>query len=124
MYDNNWVFLLGLNAFPRENPEKERMVVVDLSEEEDRGDIEPVKDGMTGKLICHIGKYDGENYNNEIRRIAKVWQYDEDNRFNDKFPVYRQVSLADFVRRLLDANLIFDGFTGAEVMRLKQIYEV
>lgn len=121
--DDKWVFLLELKAFPGEDPETTRMVMVDLNEEDDRGDIEPMRDTVSGELCCLVGKED-ETDNYERRHIAKVWQYDEDNRFNDKFPMYRQVSLADFVRCLLDTNLLFDGFTGAEVVRLKQIYGV
>ena len=119
---DSWSYLLELSAQPGECPETVGIVPVDLSEEDDRGDIEPARDAHTGELFCTLGKVDGDE--DEVRTIARVWEYREYDSFNGKFPVFRSVSIADFVRRLLDANKEFDGFTEDDVAGLKEVYGV
>lgn len=120
---DSWSFLVELKAFPDEVPETVGIVPVDLSEEDDRGDIEPSRDVVTGELRCLVGK-DDERAGDERRYIARVWGYNEDDTFNGKFSMFRPVTLADFVRCLLDANKEFDGFTEDDVARLKEVYGV
>lgn len=115
-------FLVELSAQPGERPDTVGVVPVDLSEEDDRGDIEPVKDACTGELFCTLGKVGGDG--DEVRRIAQVWEYMEGSSFNGKFSIFLPVSIADFVRRLLDANKEFDGFTEDEITKLKEAYGV
>lgn len=115
-------FLVELSEQPGERPGTVGVVPIDLSEEDDRGDIEPVKDACTGELFCTLGKVDGDG--NEVRKIARVWEYLEGSSFNGKFSIFLPVSIADFVRRLLDANKEFDGFTEDEVTKLKEAYGV
>lgn len=121
-FSDSWSFLVELKAFPGEVPETVGIVPVDLSEEDDRGDIEPAKDARTGELFCTLGKVDRSG--DEVRRIARVWEYRENDAFNGKFSMFRPVALADFVRRLLDANLKFDEFTEDDVARLKEAYGI
>lgn len=118
---DNWCFLVELKAFPGEVPETVGMIPVDLSEEDDRGDIEPVRDAASGELCCLIGK-DDEKVGDERRYVARVWEYREDDMFNGKFSMFRPVALADFVRRLLDANKEFDGSDEVDVAKLKEAY--
>lgn len=120
--DENWSFLVELKAFPGEAPETVGVVSVDLSEEDDRGDVEPARDTHTGELFCTLGKVDRDG--DEVRVIARVWQDREDDSFNGKFHMFRPVALADFVRRLLDANREFDGFTDDDITSLKEVYGV
>lgn len=120
---DSWSFLVELKAFPGEVPETVGIVPVDLSEEDDRGDIEPSRDAVSGELRCLVGKND-ERVGDERRYVARVWGYKEDDTFNDKFSVFRPVALADLVRRLLDANKEFDGFTDDDVAGLKEVYGV
>ena len=120
-FSDSWSFLVELKAFPGEAPETVGIVPVDLSEEDDRGDIEPVRDVTSGELRCLIGK-DDEKVGDERRYVSRVWEYKEDDAFNGKFSMFRPVALVDFVRRLLDANMEFDGFTEDEVARLREAY--
>lgn len=122
-FSDSWVFLVELKAFPGEVPETVGIVPVDLEEEDDRGDIEPSRDVVSGELRCLVGK-DDEKVGDERRYVARVWGYKEDDTFNGKFSIYRPVALSDFVRRLLDANVEFDGFTEDDVTRLKEAYGV
>lgn len=115
-------FLVELSAQPGERPGTVGVVPVDLREEDDRGDIEPVKDACTGELFCTLGKVDEDG--DEVRRIARVWEYMEGGSFNGKFPIFLPVSITDFVRRLLNANKEFDGFTEDDIARLKEVYGV
>jgi len=120
-FSDSWSFLVELKAFPGEVPETVGIVPVDLSEEDDRGDIEPSRDVASGELRCLVGK-DDERVGDERRYIARAWEYKEDEPFNGKFSMFRPMALSDFVRRLLDANREFDGFTEDDVARLKGVY--
>lgn len=121
---DSWSFLVELSAQPDERPGTVGIVPVDLSEEDDRGDIEPVKDACTGELFCTLGKVDGDGDGDEVRRIARVWEYMEGGSFNGKFSIFLPASIADFVRRLLNANKEFDGFTEDEITKLRKAYGV
>ena len=61
-FNDNWCFLAELKAFPGEAAETVGIVSVDLSEEDDRGDIEPSRDAVSGELRCLIGKDDEKSY--------------------------------------------------------------
>ena len=121
-FSDSWSFLVELSAHPGEVPETIGVAPVDLSEEDDRGDVEPARDARTGELFCTLGKVDGDG--DEVRRIARVWEYREDEALNEKFAMFRPVPLAQFVGRLLDANREFDGFTEDDVARLKEAYGI
>lgn len=120
---DSWSFLVELEAYPGEARECVGVCPVDLSADDDRGDVEPCRDVRTGELSCILGKDDGRA-GDERRKIRRVWEYREDDLFNEKFSMFRPVALADFVRRLLDANREFDGFTEDDVARLKEVYGV
>lgn len=122
-FSDSWSFLVELKAFPGEATETVGVVPVDLSEVDDRGDIEPSRDAASGELRCLIGK-DDEKVGDERRYVARVWEYREDDPFNGKFSMFRPVTLAGFVRRLLDANMEFDGFPEDDVARMKEAYGV
>lgn len=121
-FSDSWSFLVELSARPGECPETVGVVPVDLSEEDDRGDVEPAKDACTGEVFCTLGKVDEGT--EMVRRIARVWEYREDDSFNGKFAMFRPVSISDFARRLLDANKEFDGFTEDDVRKLKEDYGI
>ena len=120
---DSWSFLVELESYVGEVPATAGVVPIDLSQEEDRGDVEPFRHAVTRVLHCTVGKEDKPG--DQVRRVARVWEYrDGEPAFNGKFPWFRQVPVADFVRRLLDANREFDGFTDDEVARLKEEYGV
>ena len=118
-FSDSWSFLVELEALPDKAP---GIVPVDLSEEDDRGDVEPARDIHTGELFCTLGVRDHDDH--ETRRIARVWEYRENEAFNEKFAMVRPVTLADFVRRMLDANREFDGFTEDDARNLRETYGV
>ena len=120
---DSWSFLVELESYVGEVPATIGVVPIDLSQEEDRGDVEPVRHAVTRVLHCTVGKED--KLGDQVRRVARVWEYrDGEPAFNGKFPWFRQVTVADFVRRLLEANGKFDGFTDDEVAWLKEEYGV
>lgn len=113
-FDDNWSFLLELEGdYPLAS---KGVVPVDLSEEDDWGDIEAYKtrDGVIG---CKCGCLDKEG--DEEREVVRVWEYAEDEPFNDKFSFFRPVSLVQFVRRLYDASAFY-GTTEEEIASLKE----
>ena len=120
MYLNDgWTFLVQLEG---DKPIATKgTCIVDLSAEEDRGDIEPFVD-HDGVLHCTIGcEVDGPE--RETRNIVGVMEYREGEPFNGKFPFFSPVSLVTFVRRFCDAAK-FDNFSTKEIMRLKRAYGV
>lgn len=94
--------------------------LVDLSSEDDRGDIEPSYDEEHG-LECTLGKRDRKN--DDVRKIVRVWEYVENKPFNCKFHTFIPVSLVDFVRRVCDAAVL-DFYTEEEIASLKKDYHV
>lgn len=113
---DSWSFLLELEDDPVLTG---RIVPVDLSEEDDWGDIEPYRDAASGLLGCKVGKYDKKG--DETREIVRVWEYKKDKPLNGKFASFEPVTLAKFVGRLLDAGLFF-GQDEEEVSELKREY--
>ena len=99
MYLNEeWTFLVELCGDP---PLAEHCTcLVDLSEEDDRGDIEVFKD-QNGILHCTLGCECDEG--SQMREITAVREYRESEPFNGKFPTFKTVSIVDFIRRLCDA---------------------
>ena len=115
MYLNDdWTFLVELSGDP---PLAEHCTcLVDLSEEDDRGDIEVFKD-QDGILHCTLGcACDGDGA--ETREITAVREYRESEPFNGKFTTFKLVSLVDFIRRLCDAAK-FDGDSEDEIAARK-----
>ena len=105
MYLNDdWTFLVELCGDP---PLAEHCTcLVDLSEEDDRGDIEVFKD-QDGILHCTLGCVcDGDWA--ETREITAVREYRESESFNCKFTTFKPVSIVDFIRRLCDAGTFDD----------------
>lgn len=116
----NWTFWVELkNTSPSEDSAF-GACLVDLSAEEDRGDIEPYVDSKDGTLHCTLG-VEEEGY--EIREINRVWEYWDDQPFNEKFPFFRPIPMADFVRRICDAT-VFDGSSEDDIIDLKEHYGV
>jgi hypothetical protein len=116
-FSDNWMFLVELEGDP---PLAAKGVVpVDLSEEDDWGDIEPYRDAVSGLLGCTIGKFDKGG--DERREIVQIWEYKEDKPFNGKFAFFEPVTLPKFIGRLLDAGLLF-GQDEEEVSELKRKY--
>lgn len=128
-FSDSWSFLLELN--------NNTIVPVDLSAEEDWGDIEPVMllerqvhnswfgpfpdKRIEKRLSCTIGTDDEDNQRLEIVRI---WEYREDKPLNGKFSLFEPVSMVEFVRRYLDASIVFNWDTEEEVAKLKEHYGV
>ena len=117
-FSDSWSFLLELEGDSAHEPGK-GLVPVDLSCEEDWGDIEPYRDAASGLLGCKVGKHDNEG--DETREIVRVWEYKENKPFNGKFAFFEPVTLPKFVGRLLDAGLFF-GQDEEEVRELKRKY--
>ena len=114
MYLNEgWTFLVELCGDP---PLAEHCTcLVDLSEEDDRGDIEVFKD-QNGILHCTLGCECDEG--SQMREITAVREYRESEPFNGKFTTFKLVSIVDFIRRLCDAAK-FDGDTEDEIAARK-----
>jgi hypothetical protein len=112
---DNWTFLVELCGDP---PLAEHCTcLVDLSEEDDRGDIEVFKD-RDGILHCTLGcECDGDG--SETREITAVREYRESEQFNGKFTTFKLVSIVDFIRRLCDADT-FDGDSEEEIVDRKR----
>lgn len=118
-FSDSWSFLVELEGDP---PLAAKGVVpVDLSEEDDWGDIEPYRDAASGLLGCKVGKHDKEG--DERREIVQIWEYKEDRPFNGKFAFFEPVSLPRFIRRYVDAGL-FHGQTENETRKLREHYGV
>ena len=117
-YSDSWSFLIELEGDSTHEPGK-GLVTVDLSSEEDWGDIEPYRDATSGLLGCKVGKYDDEG--DETREVIRVWKYKADRPFNGKFDYFEPVTLQKFVIRLLDAGLFF-GQDEEEIRELKRKY--
>lgn len=112
---DNWTFLVELLGDP---PLAEHCTcLVNLSEEDDRGDIEVFKD-QNGILHCTLGcECDGDGA--ETREITAVREYREREPFNGKFTTFKPVSIVDFIRRLCDADT-FDGCSDEEIEERKR----
>ena len=116
----NWTFLVELKGDP---PLAELGVcLVDLSSEDDRGDVEPYVD-REGILHCTLGAEPTLDGGEERREIGEIWEYCEDQPFNGKFPFFRPVSIVDFISRFCDAAS-FDGDSEDEILKLKEHYGV
>lgn len=120
MYLNDdWTFLVELSGDPP--LATFGTCLIDLSSEDDRGDVEPFMD-RDGILHCTLGcECDGPD--REMREIVEVHEYCGDKPFNGKFPFFRTISIVDFIRRLCDAAT-FDGDTEDEILKLKEKYGV
>ena len=119
-FSDSWSFVVELLDSPNVQL---GLVPVDLQEEDDRGDLEPCRDIETGKLHCTLGvETDGEG----CRRcaIGHVWEYRENEPFNNKFAMFKPIDMATFVRRLLDAEQAFGEATEEETQQLKEHYGV
>jgi hypothetical protein len=122
MYLNDgWTFLVELEGDP---PLATKcLCLIDLSESDDRGDVEPYRDG-SGILHCTLGVDQGiDERNIERKQISRVYEYDCNDPFNDKFITFKPVSLVAFVRRFCDAAA-FDDDTEDEIEKLKEMYGV
>lgn len=132
MDDKNWIFLVELAGDPP--LAVLRMCEVDLSSEDDRGDVEPYVD-YEGKVHCMLGVDpelgEGEEEPDDPeerllrgrRQIMGVWEYTPGKSFQNKFPTYKAVSVVDFVRRFCEAAA-FDGDSEEEIASLKKHYGV
>ena len=108
-----WTFLVELCGDP---PLDEYCTcLIDLSTEEDRGDVEPFRD-EEGIMHCTLGCECDEG--SQMREITCVRVYSP-KPFNNKFPTFRLISLVDFVRCVCDAAK-FDGDTEEDIAELKR----
>lgn len=109
-----WTFLVELSGDP---PLAEHCTcLVNLSEEDNRGDIDVFKD-HEGVLHCTLGCKCDEG-GAETREITAVREYVESEPFNGKFTTFKMVSIVDFIRRLCDAAT-FDDDTEDEIAARK-----
>ncbi len=116
--NDEWTFLVELgNGYPFNDERNPCVCIIDLSADDERGDVEPYVDSDSGDLRCTLGA-DGFQ-----REIKKVWRYREEWSFNDKFPTFDECSMRSFVETMLEANREFDdGFDDEEIERLKKHY--
>lgn len=112
-FSDSWSFVV--------ETEKGTVCLVDLQEEDDWGDIEPVRRLDKG-LACTIGKRD--NPGDEVLDITRVWENRENGFLNNKFAQCHPIGLDAFVRRLLDAGVAFHGQTEDDCQELKEHYGV
>lgn len=115
--NDNWTYLVELKGPPYSVM---GMALIDLSAEDDRGDVEPFVD-QKGCLRCTLGCMDDEY--SERREIVGVHEYWGDIPFNNKFPFFGMVSMRDFVGRYCDAGK-FDGDSEEEIVKKKMHYGV
>ena len=110
-----WTFLVELCGDP---PLAEHCTcLVNLSEEDDRGDIEVFKD-HEGILHCTL-RCKCDEGGAETREITAVREYVESEPFNGKFTTFKPVSIVDFIRRLCDAAK-FDDDSEDEIAARKR----
>lgn len=107
---NEWTFIVRL--------ENQHLCIIDLSSEDDRGDVEPYRGDRDLSVGCMFGCEDSPYH--RIKRIEGVWRYSK-HRFNDKFHDFTKVSIEDFVRRVFDA-MKFDGYSEEEIAKTKKDY--
>ena len=108
-FSDAWIFLVELD--------NGTVCPVDLSEEEDWNALEPFnKDGVLGCTLGHA------NHNEEKERleIRRVWEYREEEPFNDAFSAFKPCEMARFVGRILDADESLFGTDPSHVRRLRQ----
>lgn len=130
MDDRNWTFMVELAGDPP--LAVLRMCEVDLSSEDDRGDVEPYVD-YGGTVHCMLGvdpEFGEEEPDDPEERLLRgrrqimgVWEYTPEKSFQNKFPTYKAVSVVDFVRRFCEAAA-FDGDSEEEIASLKRHYRV
>lgn len=116
---DNWTFLVELSGDPP--LATLGTCLIDLSSEDDRGDVEPFVDRY-GVLHCTLG-CEGDGPDMEMREIVVVHEYLGDMPFNGKIPFFMPVSIVDFVSRFCDAAS-FDGDSEDEILKLKEHYGV
>lgn len=118
--NDRWSYLVVLQ---NERGQETGMCLVDLSSEDDRGDVEPFVDEL-GRLRCTVGvKPTDDEPENERLEIKSVYEYWDDMPFNNKFPFFGPVTLRDFVRSFCDAGR-FDNLDEDEIIELKKHYGV
>lgn len=96
--------------------------VVDLYEEDHRGDVEPFVD-QDGRLRCTLGAeatWDGDEIS---RRLEIVGVFKPCDAFNGKFEFAKRVSMEDFVKAVCDAAK-FDDLDDEHIDELKKNYGV
>lgn len=99
------------------------MCLIDLSSEDDRGDVEPCVDEF-GDVHCTLGvEPTTDDPQNERLYISEAYEYWEDQPFNNKFPFFGPVKFVDFIRRYCDAGK-FDGDSEEEIIKKKMHYGV
>ena len=79
------------------------LCMVDLTETDDLGDIEPFVD-QDGNLRCTLGvEREGKNMDTKRLEITDVY-FPSENMFNEKFPKYVKSDLKEFVARFLEGE--------------------
>ena len=107
-FSDAWSFLVELD--------NGTVCPVDLSEEEDWNALEPFR--VDGVLGCTLGHAD-HNKEKERLEIRRVWEYREEEPFNDAFSAFRPCTMAQFVGRILDASLSLYAVNPVQVRNLR-----
>lgn len=101
------------------------LCMVDLTEPDDLGDIEPFVD-QNGNLRCTLG-VEGEGENMDTKRLEITEVYFPSDLFNGKFPSYAKSDLKEFVARFLEGEYecAYDSvMTAEELLETKDHYGV
>ena len=98
-FSDNWSFLVELK--------NGTVCPLDLSAEEDLTALEPFKDD-NNVLGCTLGH---SNHNEETDRqsICRVWEYKDEEPFNNAFSAFKPITMDKFVARMIDADEEFLG---------------
>lgn len=109
-FSDAWSFLVELD--------NGTICPIDLSEEEDWNALEPFI-RVDGVLGCTLGHAD---HNEEAERldIRRVWEYREEEPFNDAFSAFKPCTMAQFVGRILDADGSLYGMDSSHVCKLRK----
>lgn len=112
-FGDSWSFIV--------QTENNLLIPVDLQEEDDWGDIEPVCNFKDGTGFITIGKEKDPGYRDTI---ISVWEYMENKPFDGKFSTFYPIDIKTFVRRLIDAGVAFHDQTEEDAEELKKHYGV
>lgn len=108
-FSDTWSFLVELD--------NGTICPIDLSQEEDWNALEPFRNDDV--LGCTLGHYD-HNEEKERLDIRRVWEYREEEPFNDAFSAFKPCTMARFVGRILDADESLFGTDPSHVRQLRK----
>lgn len=108
-FSDAWSFLVELD--------NGTVCPVDLSEEGDWNALEPFR--IDGVLGCTLGHAD-HTKEKERLDIRRVWEYREEEPFNDAFSAFKPCTMSFFVRRILSASEALYAEDPVHVRKLRQ----